>query len=81
MIDVLIIGSGGAGLSSALKAKDNGSNVLVVSKSLPTYSQTAQAQGGINAVLYEDNLIKRVGYIDGWNGIQEQLFNRLKQFL
>ena len=44
MIDVLIIGSGGAGLSSALKAKDNGSNVLVVSKSLPTYSQTAQAQ-------------------------------------
>lgn len=55
MIDVLIIGSGGAGLSSALKAKDNGSNVLVVSKSMPTYSQTAQAQGGINAVLYEDN--------------------------
>lgn len=32
----------------------------------------------INAVLYENNLIKRVGYIDGWNGIQEQLFNRLK---
>ena len=26
-------------------------------------------------ILYEDNLIKRVGYIDGWNGIQEQLFN------
>ena len=55
MIDVLIIGSGGAGLSSALKAKENGSNVLVVSKSMPTYSQTVQAQGGINAVLYEDN--------------------------
>ena len=35
----------------------------------------------INAILYEDNLIKRVGYIDGWNAIQEQLFNRLKQFL
>lgn len=35
----------------------------------------------INAILYEDNLIKRVGHIDGWNGIQEQLFNRLKQFL
>lgn len=33
----------------------------------------------INAFLYEDNLIKRVAYIDGWNGIQEQLFNRLKQ--
>ena len=55
MIDVLIIGSGGAGLSCALKAKKNRSRVIVVSKSLPTYSQTAQAQGGINAVLYEDN--------------------------
>lgn len=55
MIDVLIIGSGGAGLSSALKAKENGSKVLVVSKAMPTYSQTAQAQGGINAVLYEED--------------------------
>jgi len=54
MIDVLIIGSGGAGLCAALSAKENGSNVLVVSKTFPTHSQTVQAQGGINAVLYED---------------------------
>ena len=53
MIDVLIIGSGGAGLSAALSAKKNGSNVLVVSKTYPTHSQTVQAQGGINGVLYE----------------------------
>ena len=53
MIDVLIIGSGGAGLSAAISAKKNGSNVLMVSKTYPTHSQTVQAQGGINGVLYE----------------------------
>ena len=55
MIDVLIIGSGGAGLSAALEAKKNSSNILVLSKTYPTYSQTIQAQGGINAVLYEND--------------------------
>lgn len=54
MIDVLIIGSGISGLTAALNAKKNGSNVLVVSKTFPTHSQSVQAQGGINAVLYED---------------------------
>lgn len=28
--------------------------------------------------LYEDILIKRVSYMDSWNGIQEKFFNRLK---
>ncbi len=51
MIDVIIIGSGGAGLSAALSAKEQGANVLLVSKTYPTHSQTVQAQGGINAVL------------------------------
>lgn len=55
MIDVLIIGSGIAGLTAALNAKKNDSNVLVVSKTYPTHSQSVQAQGGINAVLYEDD--------------------------
>jgi len=54
MIDVLIIGSGAAGLTAALNAKKNNSNVLVLSKTFPTHSQTVQAQGGINAVLYEE---------------------------
>ena len=49
--DVLIIGSGGAGLSAALSAKQNGAKVLVVGESYPTRSQTSMAQGGINAVL------------------------------
>jgi succinate dehydrogenase / fumarate reductase flavoprotein subunit len=51
MIDVLIIGSGGAGLASALTAKERGANVLVVGKSYPTASQTSMAQGGMNASL------------------------------
>ena len=49
--DVLIIGSGGAGLSAALAAKSEGASVLVVGEGLPTRSQTCMAQGGINAAL------------------------------
>jgi len=51
MLDLLIIGSGGAGLSTALNAKAKGLNVLVVGKAYPTNSQTSMAQGGMNASL------------------------------
>ena len=60
MLDVLIIGSGGAGLSAALAAKDistvdgvglGNASILVVGKSYPTNSQTSMAQGGMNASL------------------------------
>jgi len=51
MLDVLIIGSGGAGLTSALSASKAGALVLVVGKTSPTASQTSMAQGGINASL------------------------------
>ncbi len=51
MIDILIIGSGGAGLTTALEASQNGAKVLVVGKSYPTNSQTSMAQGGINSAL------------------------------
>ena len=53
MIDILVIGSGGAGLTSALWAKKAGAKVLVATESYPTRSQTSMAQGGINAVLSE----------------------------
>ena len=53
MIDVLIVGSGIAGLTAALNASKNNANVVVLSKTYPTHSQSVQAQGGINAVLYE----------------------------
>jgi succinate dehydrogenase/fumarate reductase flavoprotein subunit len=51
MIDVLVVGSGGAGLTAALKAAESGVNVTVMSKSYPTRAQTSMAQGGINASL------------------------------
>lgn len=54
--DILVIGSGGAGLSVAIEASENGAKVAMVSKTYPTQSQTAMAQGGINAPL--GNIIK-----------------------
>ncbi len=51
MIDVLIIGSGGAGLTAGLSAKEQNLEVLIVSKSYATSSQTTMAQGGINSAL------------------------------
>lgn len=59
MLDVLIIGSGGAGLTAALSAKKAGVSVQVVGKTYPTNSQTSMAQGGMNAALAnvgEDNV-------------------------
>ncbi|MCS7184379.1 MAG: succinate dehydrogenase flavoprotein subunit [bacterium] len=56
--DVIIIGSGGAGLYSAKVLAENGVNVAVFSKLYPTRSHTSAAQGGIGAALgnvEEDN--------------------------
>ena len=62
-------------------ALDGRESVLYAIKMSYLYRLVILEKLEINAILYENNLIKRVGYIDGWNGIQEQLFNRLKQFL
>ena len=60
MLDILIIGSGGAGLTAALAAKEistvdgvglGDASILVVGKAYPTNSQTSMAQGGMNAAL------------------------------
>ena len=50
--DLIIIGNGGAGLSAALEAKKSSSNILVVSKTYSTSSQTSQAQGGILSLIH-----------------------------
>ena len=55
VLDILIIGSGGAGLTTAIEAKRNGANVTVLAKTTITASQTCQAQGGINACMDEEN--------------------------
>jgi succinate dehydrogenase/fumarate reductase flavoprotein subunit len=49
--DVLIIGSGGSGLSAAIFAAARGVGVAVVSKVHPLKSHTVAAQGGMNASL------------------------------
>ncbi|MDP3266254.1 MAG: FAD-dependent oxidoreductase [Sulfuricurvum sp.] len=57
MAKVLIIGGGGAGLVSALAAHESGAEVIVITKTLPTRSQTSMAQGGMNAVLGDDDSV------------------------
>ncbi len=50
--DVIIIGSGGAGLTAAVSCFENNiSNIAVISKVFPTSSHTVAAKGGINAAL------------------------------
>jgi succinate dehydrogenase / fumarate reductase flavoprotein subunit len=50
--DLIIIGSGGAGLMAAISAFDSGvKNIAVISKVIPTNSHTVAAKGGINAAL------------------------------
>ena len=49
--DIVIIGAGGAGLTAALYAKEQGMSVAVISKVHPLHSHTSAAQGGINAAL------------------------------
>ena len=56
--DVLIIGSGGAGLSLALKLADHCVNVAVLSKFALTAGSTYYAQGGISAVFDADDSIE-----------------------
>ena len=58
--DFLVIGSGMAGLSFALKVADY-ANVVLVCKSTIDETNTAFAQGGIASVMYEpDNFEKHV---------------------
>ena len=71
-IDFLIIGSGIAGLSYALKVAEHG-KVLIITKSKADESSTKYAQGGIAGVMYspdsyekhvEDTLIAGAGLCD-----------------
>jgi succinate dehydrogenase / fumarate reductase flavoprotein subunit/L-aspartate oxidase len=53
--DVLVIGSGVAGLTAALAAAQTGARVLLATKLGLASSNTAKAQGGIQAALGEDD--------------------------
>ena len=51
LYDVIVVGSGIAGLFSALYAKKTGCSVAILTKSNPFRSNSAVASGGINAVI------------------------------
>lgn len=56
--DVLVIGGGVAGAAAALAAAEQGAAVLVVSKLEFSDTNTAQAQGGVAAVLASDDSVQ-----------------------
>jgi fumarate reductase flavoprotein subunit len=60
--DVLVIGGGGAGLSAAIAAKENGANVIIVEKMPMLGGNTNYATGGLNAS--ETELQKQKGVHD-----------------
>ncbi|GCE49391.1 thiol-driven fumarate reductase flavoprotein subunit [Thermosporothrix hazakensis] len=51
--DVLIIGSGGAGLRAAIEATTRGANVLIIAKEELREAHTGWAMGGINVAIKE----------------------------
>jgi succinate dehydrogenase / fumarate reductase flavoprotein subunit len=60
--DVLIVGGGGAGLRAAIAADEEGADVAIVSKLHPVRSHTGAAEGGINAVLDDEDSIEDHAY-------------------
>ncbi|MFL6041853.1 MAG: FAD-dependent oxidoreductase [Gaiellales bacterium] len=53
--DVLVVGSGGAGLSAAWAAARAGARVTLITKGSPASCNTAKAQGGIQSAIGSDD--------------------------
>jgi succinate dehydrogenase / fumarate reductase flavoprotein subunit/L-aspartate oxidase len=58
MADVLVIGSGGAGLAAAIAAHDAGAAVTIATKLGVASCNTAKAQGGIQAAVGDDDSVE-----------------------
>ncbi len=56
--DVLVVGSGGAGMSAAVSAAAAGADVVVTTKSALGAGNTGKAQGGIQAALGDDDSVE-----------------------
>ena len=68
--DLVIVGSGIAGLSFALKVAEAGYRVAIFTKKTKAESNTNYAQGGIAAVTSAgDDLDKHAGYLDAGDGL------------
>src|SRR4051794_21888472 len=57
--DVLVVGSGGAGLAAAWAASRDGARVTVITKGSAASCNTGKAQGGIQAAIGEDDSPER----------------------
>ena len=55
MTDVLVLGSGVAGLTAAVHARRSGLSVAILTKGDLDWSATRYAQGGVAAALVEDD--------------------------
>jgi L-aspartate oxidase len=55
MTDLLVLGSGGAGLSTAVRAREAGLSVTLLTKGELGWSATRYAQGGVAAALVDDD--------------------------
>lgn len=64
LYDVVVVGSGIAGLFSALYARKSGVNVAILTKSNPFRSNSAVASGGINAVIDIDEYDSILNHIN-----------------
>jgi succinate dehydrogenase / fumarate reductase flavoprotein subunit/L-aspartate oxidase len=57
-VGVLVVGSGGAGMSAAVAARAAGADVLVATKAALGASNTGRAQGGIQAAVGDDDTVE-----------------------
>ncbi len=67
-VDVLVIGSGFAGLSAAIEAKKHGATVAVIEKSKLTGGNSRKSDGGVAAPMTD--IQEKYGYVDS----EEQMF-------
>jgi len=81
--DAVVVGAGGAGLRAAMGLSEAGFKTACITKLFPTRSHTVAAQGGINAVLRENDDWRWHAYdtVKGadWLGDQPSIFQMCKE--
>jgi L-aspartate oxidase len=79
-VDVLVVGSGASGLAAAVSAERAGARVALVTKGALQSSNSAKAQGGIQAALGEDDSPEQHAE-DVWRNSHETADRRLARVL
>ena len=67
VVDVLVIGGGGAGASAAIEANEAGANVMIVTKLRIGDANTMMAEGGIQAA-DKENDSPAIHFVDAFGG-------------